>query len=243
MKKVIATGAVMLAAAAAHARGALPASAATTTIGVGVQGVSGPGFPGTWMTASIARGSSQSWTLKVTNTGNVTETIQLVPSGALGIYGGGPANQPASNLHNTLSAASVSLAPGASATVTDTVTVPANAALGLVPGNAPGAVREPGRQHRVGLRRLRRQQRGPDGGRRGIPPVHHRHPVRTAVRTQQEPPNPVPRLASSERHGVFAIPQCSRPRSWQPGASAGRSSAARAPPAPPRVVTPPRPPL
>ena len=137
-KKIIATAAVALAAAAA-VLGALPASAATTTIGVGIQGVSGPGFPGTWMTASIARGSSQSWTLKVTNTGNVTETIQLVPSGALGLYAGGPAGQPASNLHNTLSATSVSLAPGASATVTDTVTVPATAALGLVPGNAPGS--------------------------------------------------------------------------------------------------------
>lgn len=140
VKKTIATAAVTLAAtAAALFAGALPVSAATTTIGVGVQGVSGPGFPGTWMTASIARGSSQSWTLKVTNTGNVTETIQMVPSGAVGLYGGGPANQPASNLHNTLSATSVNLAPGASATITDTVTVPASAALGLVPGNAPGA--------------------------------------------------------------------------------------------------------
>jgi hypothetical protein len=140
MKKTIAIAAVTVAAsAAALFVGALPVSAATATIGVGVQGVSGPGFPGTWMTASIAQGSSQSWTLKVTNTGNVTETIQLVPSGAMGLYGGGPAKQPASNLDNTLSATSVSLAPGASATVTDTVTVPANAALGLVPGNAPGA--------------------------------------------------------------------------------------------------------
>jgi len=139
MKKLLATAAVALAATAVMCEGALSASAATTTIGVGIQGVSGPGFPGTWMTASIARGASQSWTLKVTNTGNVTETIQLVPSGALGIYGGGPANQPASNLHNVLSVASVSLAPGASATVTDTVTVPVTAALGLVPGNAPNA--------------------------------------------------------------------------------------------------------
>jgi hypothetical protein len=134
VKKTIAAAAVTLAAsAAALLAGALPVSAATTTIGVGVQGVSGPGFPGTWMTASIARGSSQSWTLKVTN------AIQMVPSGAVGLYGGGPAGQPASNLHNTLSATSVNLAPGASATITDTVTVPANAPLGLVAGNAPGA--------------------------------------------------------------------------------------------------------
>src|ERR1700691_6040942 len=99
MKNILATAVITLAAAAALLDGVLPASAATTpapSIGVGIQGVSGPGFPGTWMTASIARGSSQSWTLKVVNTGNVTETIQLVASGALGLYAGGPAKQPAS---------------------------------------------------------------------------------------------------------------------------------------------------
>jgi hypothetical protein len=138
MKKVIAAAAVALAACAALAGGAVQASAATATVGVGIAGVSGPGFPGTWMTASIARGSAQSWTLKVTNTGTAAETIELIPSGALGLYAGGPAKQPASALDNTLSAASVTLAAGASATVTDTVTVPAAAALGLVPGNAPG---------------------------------------------------------------------------------------------------------
>jgi hypothetical protein len=91
------------------------------------------------MTASIARGASRTWTIKVTNAGSVTETITLFPSGALGLYAGGPAAQPRSKLANTLSITSVTLHAGASATATDTVTIPATAALGLVHGNAPGA--------------------------------------------------------------------------------------------------------
>jgi hypothetical protein len=66
MNKILAAAA----AAAPLATAVLPATAAATpapTIGVGIQGVSGPGFPGSWMAASVARGASQAWTLKVTN--------------------------------------------------------------------------------------------------------------------------------------------------------------------------------
>jgi hypothetical protein len=147
LNKSLATAAAAAAAAAALCAAALPASAAASAsakpaplAGIGIQGVSGPGFPGTWMTASIPRGDSRSWALKVSNTGNVAETIRFFPSGAMGLYAGGPAKQPASNLHNTLSITSAALAPGASVTITDTVTVPVTARLGLVPGNAPGAV-------------------------------------------------------------------------------------------------------
>lgn len=145
LKKILAAAAVISATAATLSAGVLPASASVSAAtpapvaGVGIQGVSGPGFPGTWMIATIARGASQRWTLKVINAGNITETIRLFPSGAMGLYSGGPAGQPASNLHNTLSITSATLAPGASTTITDTVTVPATAPLGLVPGNAPGA--------------------------------------------------------------------------------------------------------
>jgi len=142
MKKILPAAAITLAAVAVLCDSPLSAFAATApapVIGVGIKGVSGPGFPGTWMTASIARGAGQAWTLQVTNAGNVRETILLVPSGAMGLYAGGPAKQPASKLDNVLRVTSFSLAPGASATVTDTVTIPVAAPLGLVPGNAPGA--------------------------------------------------------------------------------------------------------
>ena len=137
------TNRILTAAAAALTLAGLSATAASATtgpqIGVGVQGT-GPGYVnGTWMTATIARGGTQTWTFKVINTGTGTESISLLSSGAGGLYSGGPAKQPASNIHNAISPSSVSLAPGASALVTDTVTIPANSPLGLIPGNAPGA--------------------------------------------------------------------------------------------------------
>jgi hypothetical protein len=119
---------------------ATAATAATVPqVGVGVGGTGAGYVGGTWMTASIAQGGTQTWTFKVVNTGTATESVSLLASGAGGLYSGGPAKQPASNIHNTISPSSVSLAPGASAQVTDTVTIPASAPLGLIPGNAPGA--------------------------------------------------------------------------------------------------------
>ena len=138
------TNRILTAAATALTIAGLSATAASATtapqIGVGVQGTGAGYVNGTWMTATIAQGGTQTWTFKVINTGTGTESISLLSSGAGGLYSGGvPAKQPASNIHNVISPSSVSLAPGASALVTDTVTIPANSPLGLIPGNAPGA--------------------------------------------------------------------------------------------------------
>jgi len=116
------------------------AGSALASAGIGVQLLDGtPGTSG--MTASIPQGGSHTWHVKITDAGTAAETVAAFSSSALGVYGGGPAAQPKAALQPwiTTTAAPATLAPGQSATVAVTVTVPAAAPLGLVAGYAPGA--------------------------------------------------------------------------------------------------------
>jgi len=126
-------------AAAALAAGTAAASAATApATGIGVQLLDGSGQHPSWMQASLARGTAKTWHVKMTNTGTATETAAAVASSQLSFASGGPARQPAATLQPwiTYSPAQAQLDPGQSATITVTVTVPAAAPLGLVPGSS-----------------------------------------------------------------------------------------------------------
>ena len=137
MKRILAVLACTAIAALLLTGFAGPASA---SVGVGVQLLDGaPGTAG--MQASIPQGSSHTWHVKILNAGTATEAVASFASSALGVYGGGLAAQPASTLQPwiTATAAPATLAPGQSATIAVTVTVPADAPLGPVAGYAPGA--------------------------------------------------------------------------------------------------------
>ena len=94
------------------------------------------------MQASILRGGSKTWHVKITNAGTAAETVAAIPSSALGFYAGGPAKQPTSTLQSWITrdrSRPLVLGPGQSTVNVETDTVPAGAPLGLVPGYAPGS--------------------------------------------------------------------------------------------------------
>jgi hypothetical protein len=159
-RKIAVTVATLsMAGGAAATTAAAPASAATTPqIGVGtslanplgsypvgphayIGGDIGdaPGSSSTLGTAPLAPGSVTSWRMAAQNTGTATETISLLtegsPTGALGLYAGGPTAQPqnAASLMTSVSTSTITLTPGAYAFPTVTVRVPAHQAAGLLP--------------------------------------------------------------------------------------------------------------
>jgi len=140
MKRILAALATIAAAGILATGIASQASAGTT--GIGIQLLDGSAPNTSWMQASIPQGSSKTWHVKITNAGTAAETVAAVPSSALGFYAGGPAAQPAAALQSWITqnpAGPATLAAGQSAVIAVTVTVPANAPLGLVPGYAPGS--------------------------------------------------------------------------------------------------------
>jgi len=141
MNKILAAAATIAAAGLMAIGTAGQAHAAATSAGVGVQLLDGSAPNTSQMQASIPQGGSKTWHVKITNTGSATETVAGLPTSALGLYSGGPAAQPTSTLQSwiTQSQATATLAPGASATIAVTVTVPATAPLGAVAGYAPGS--------------------------------------------------------------------------------------------------------
>jgi hypothetical protein len=116
------------------------ASPANASAGIGVQLLDGSAPNTSWMQASIPQGGSKTWHVKITNAGTTTETVAAIPSSSLTVYSGGPAAQPAGTLQSWITGSwpATVLTPGQSVTVAVTVTVPANAPLGLVAGNASG---------------------------------------------------------------------------------------------------------
>jgi hypothetical protein len=117
------------------------AGQASATTGIGIQLLDGSAPNTSYMQASIPRGGSKTWHVKVTNTGSAAETVADIATSALAIYGGGPAAQPTSTLQRwiTQSQTTTVLGPGQSTTIAVTVTVPAGAPLGPVAGYAPGS--------------------------------------------------------------------------------------------------------
>ncbi len=131
--------AVALIATACAAAVAVPANASTDTIGVGIRLVN----PATArLNVTLTQGTTTQFQLSVSNPGTVTSYVTLFSSGAGGVYSpsqpGGDylAVQPVDpfNSWNSFSPATFTLAPGASQLVTDTITVPIDAPLGLQPG-------------------------------------------------------------------------------------------------------------
>jgi hypothetical protein len=119
----------------------MPAGQASASTGIGIQLTDGSAPNPSWMQASIPRGGSKTWHVKIVNTGTSTETAGPTASSALAFYVGGPAKQPASTLQPwiTYDHSQLTLGPGQSAVVAVTVNVPAGAQLGPVPGYAPGS--------------------------------------------------------------------------------------------------------
>jgi hypothetical protein len=120
----------------------IPSQASTGTTGVGIQLLDGTAPNTGWMQAAIPQGGARAWHVKIINVGSAAETVAAVASSALGFYAGGPARQPASTLQSWITrdkSGTTVLAPGQSVVVAVTVTVPAGARLGLVPGYAPGS--------------------------------------------------------------------------------------------------------
>jgi hypothetical protein len=135
-RRLLAGAAVLGIAGAALLAGQAAASAATT--GVGVQLLDGSAPNTSWMQASIARGGSRTWHVKMVNAGTITETVAAVASSSLSFASGGPAKQPAATLQPWISysPAQAALSPGQSMVIAVTVTVPATAPLGLVAGSS-----------------------------------------------------------------------------------------------------------
>jgi hypothetical protein len=140
LRSVVAGAAALGIAGTALLAGQAGASAATATTGVGVQLLDGSAPQTSWMEASIARGGSRTWHVKMTDSGTISETVAAVASSSLSVVSGGPAKQPASTLQPWISysPSQAVLAPGQSMTVAVTVTVPAGAPLGLVAGYCAG---------------------------------------------------------------------------------------------------------
>jgi hypothetical protein len=117
------------------------AGAADASAGVGVQLLDGSAPNTSWMQASIPQGGSKTWHVKIVNAGTTTETVAAFASSALSVYSGGPAAQPVGTLQSWITGSwpATVLAAGQSITEAVTVTVPASAPLGLVPGYAPGS--------------------------------------------------------------------------------------------------------
>jgi hypothetical protein len=139
MKTIAIVAAGVIAGGMLAAGPAAQASAGTT--GIGVQLLEGTSPNHGWMQASIPQGGSQTWHVRVTNTGTASERVAGLASSALGLYAGGPARQPASTLQSWMTpvrSGPAVLAAGRSTVITVTVKVPANARVGLVRGYAPG---------------------------------------------------------------------------------------------------------
>jgi hypothetical protein len=119
----------------------LRAGRASASTAIGIQLTDGSAPNTSWMQASIPQGGSKTWHVKIANTGTVTETVGAAASSALAFYSGGPSKQPTSTLQPwiTCNQPQTVLGPGQSAVVAVTVTVPASAPLGLVPGYAPNS--------------------------------------------------------------------------------------------------------
>ena len=138
MKRILAAVAAI---AAAGFMVMTAAGQASATTGIGIQLLDGSAPNTSWMQASIPQGGSKTWHVEIVNTGTSAETVAGIATSAMAIYGGGLAAQPTSTLQPwiTQSQTTAVLNPGQSTTIAVTVTVPANAPLGLVSGYAPGA--------------------------------------------------------------------------------------------------------